>query len=338
MAMATMHAIRMHDFGGPEVLSFEEAPRPEPGAGDVLVRIHAAGVNPIDWKLREGQTRNWVHVELPAVPGLDFSGTVEKLGSGVTKFKVGDDVFGRTSASGSGSYAEFTIVKGDDLARKPSSLDHIHAAAIPTAGLTAWQGLIESVPPGDAIAIREGQGLLVHGGAGGVGSFALQFGKLRRARVTTTAAAENESYLRELGADQVIDYRRERFEQIVRDLDAVFDTVGGDTQRRSLQVLKRDGMLVSTVGIQFEAEAKEKGVRTVAMQAKTSVPHLEEIAQLVASGEVEAPVTEVFPLRDARRAHEESQGGHVRGKIVLSVLEEIPAGMGPGSTVKGKRT
>jgi len=336
--MAMMHAIRMHDYGGPEVLTFEEVPRPEPGPGEVLVRVHAAGVNPLDWKLREGQTRSWIKLELPAVPGFDFSGTVEALGAGVTAFKVGDEVFGQTRISAYGAYAEFTVAKVDRVARKPTGLDHIHAAAMSTTALTAWQALIESVPPGNEIGIREGQTLLVHGGAGGVGSFAVQFGKLRGARVSATAAAENESYLRGLGADHVIDYTRERFENLVHDLDAVLDTIGGNTQKRSLQVLKRGGTLASTVGLPTEAEAKEKGLRVISVSGKTSVPHLEEIAQLVVSGEVQVPVTEVLPLREARRAQEESQSGHVRGKIVLSVLEEIPAGMGAGSAIRGKRT
>ena len=230
--MATMKAVRVHEYGGPEVLKYENAPMPEAGDGEILVRVHAAGVNPADWKVRAGYFKAFVPFPIPFVPGTDFSGTVAALGSGARGFAVGEAVFGRTQFGRSGSYAEYTTTKPDLIAAKPASLDHIHAAAVPTASLTAWQSLF-----GDrSVDLKPGQTILIHGAAGGVGSFAVQLAKWRGAKVLGTASAKNEEYLRKLGVDQVIDYTKQPFDTVVHDVDAVFDTIGGDVEARSWRV------------------------------------------------------------------------------------------------------
>ena len=220
----TMRAVRIHAFGGPEMLQYEDARTPEPAADDMLIRVRAAGVNPVDWKIREGY---FGKSPLPAILGRDFSGTVEALGQNVRGFRVGDEVFGE-AASGSGTYAEFTLAKPSQSARKPRSLDHVQAAALPVASLTAWQALF------DTAGLRASQRVLIHAAAGGVGGFAVQFAKLEGAYVIGTASAQNAAYARELGADEVIDYRATRFEDVVRDVDVVFDAIGGDTQEAAV--------------------------------------------------------------------------------------------------------
>ena len=241
--MATMKAVRAHEYGGPEVLKYEDAPIPEPGEGEVLVKIHAAGVNPADWKVRAGYFKAFVPFPMPFVPGTDFSGTVAALSPGATGFAVGDPVFGRSQFGRSGSYAEYTTTKPALITAKPVSLDHVHAAAIPTASLAAWQSLFGD--PG--IELKPGQTILIHGAAGGVGSFAVQLAKWRGAKVLGTASAKNEGYLRGLGIDQVIDYATQPFDTILRDVDAVFDTIGGEVETRSWRVLKPGGVLASIV-------------------------------------------------------------------------------------------
>jgi NADPH:quinone reductase-like Zn-dependent oxidoreductase len=317
--MTTMKAVRIHGYGGPEVLQVEDMPRPEPGTGEVLVRVHASGVNPVDWKVREGYMRQMVPLELPAVLGLDFSGVIDSVGAGVSRFRAGDAVFGRADIAHDGSYAEYVRVAADNVVRKPERLDHVHAAAVPTAALTAWEALIEAPPPAQAAGVARGQTVLIHGAAGGVGSFAVQFAKIRGARVIATASAQRAAYLRNLGADVIVDYRTQRFEEVARDVDVVLDTVGGETQARSWAVLRRGGVLASTVGVDA-SEAERHGVRAIAVFATMSAPILERIAERIDQGQVQVPVSQVLPLAETRRAHEESQSGHVEGKLVLSVV------------------
>ena len=313
--MATMKAVRAYEYGGPDVLKYEDAPIPEPGDGEVLVKIHAAGVNPADWKVRAGYFKAFVPFPMPFVPGTDFSGTVAALGPGATGFAVGDAVFGRSQFGRSGSYAEYTTTKPGLITAKPASIDHIHAAAIPTASLAAWQSLFGD--PG--IDLKPGQTILIHGAAGGVGSYAVQLAKWRGAKVLGTASARNESYLRELGVDQVIDYAKQPFDAVVREVDAVFDTIGGDVETRSWKVLKPGGVLASIVTQKLtppkDAPANVRGVTNF------SVPDskLGEIAKLVDAGTLRVTVSETLPLAEARKAHELSQSGHIRGKIVLAV-------------------
>jgi NADPH:quinone reductase-like Zn-dependent oxidoreductase len=311
--MLTMRAVRIHRYGGPEVLSYEEAPAPQPAAGEVRVRVHAAGVNPVDWKIREGWLKDRLNHTLPLILGWDISGEVEAVGADVTRFKIGDPVFSRPDISRDGAYAQYIAIRESELAFKPRSLDHVHAAGVPLAALTAWQALF------DAARLESGQTVLVHAAAGGVGSFAVQLANWIGARVIGTASARNREFVLGLGADEVVDYRSTPFEQAVRDVDVVFDTLGGDVQRRSWQVLKPGGVLVSILEVPSEAEAQTHKARGAYVFVRPNALQLAEIASLIDTGTLFSPVETVLPLTEVRAAHELSQSGHARGKIVLTV-------------------
>lgn len=311
MTMAgTMKAVCIRKFGGPEVAKLEEVRRPDPGAGQVLVRVHAAGVNPVDWKIREGLLGEMV---LPQILGTDISGVVEEVGPGVSEFHTGDAVFG-TVADTSGAFAEFAVSEVAQIARKPVTLDDTHAAALPIAALTAWQALF------DKAQLNEGQKVLIHAASGGVGSFAVQFAKWKGAYVIGTASAQNEHYLRELGLDEFIDYKSVRFEDLVEDVDVVLDTIGGQTQERSYFVMKPGGILVSIVQPPSLDAAAKHGVRCTFMRCDHNrADQLEKIANLVVAGQVQVHVETVLPLEETSKALELSQRGHTRGKMVLAV-------------------
>jgi NADPH:quinone reductase-like Zn-dependent oxidoreductase len=311
--METMKAIRVHEYGGPEVLRYEEAPRPEPGPGEVLVRIRAAGVNPVDWKVREGYLKDALAYRMPFVPGWDVSGIVEAMGPNVTLLKRGDEVYGHPSVVRNGAYAEFAVIPEAELALKPRSIDHVLAASLPVAALTAWQGLF------DIGGLRTEQKVLIHGGSGGVGSFAVQLARWKGAFIIATASGRNQEFLRNLGADLTIDYERSRFDRVVCDADVVFDTIGGETLKRSWKVLKRGGILVSTVEAPDPADAEAHRARGALVDTQANPGELAEIAKLVDAGMVRPIVEAVFPLPEARHAQELSQTGHARGKIVLQV-------------------
>jgi NADPH:quinone reductase-like Zn-dependent oxidoreductase len=304
-----MKAIRIHQYGGPEVLAQVETQRPTPGPGELLIKVAAAAVNPFDWKVRAGYMKDFLPLTFPATLGWDVSGTVEEVGAGVTQFKRGDEVFSRLEDGG--GYAEYAVAKETIVARKPRTLDYVHTAAVPTAGLTAWQTLFE------VAQLRAGQKVLIHAASGGVGNFAVQFAKAKGAYVIGTASAGNQALLRELGVDEAIDYNKTRFEDVVRDVDVVLDTIGGETQERSFEVLKRGGILVSVVQPPSQELAAKYGVRALFYGSHTSSSDLTEIAKLIDSGKVKTVVETVLPLAEARRAHELSQSGHARGKIVL---------------------
>ncbi len=312
--MKTMKAVCIYSYGGPEVLVYEDAPRPHPGAGEVLVRIHAAGINPVDWKIREGQLKTLLPHTFPLVLGWDLSGVVEALGSGLTRLKLGDEVFSRPDILRDGAYAEFIVVKESELALKPKSLDHLHAAALPLAGLTGWQTLF------DAGGLSAGQRVLIHAAAGGVGHVAVQLAKWKGAHVIGTAAAKNHEFLRQLGVDQVIDYDTERFEEAVQPVDVVLDAMGGETQERSWKVLKRGGILVSIASPPKAEVAAEHGVRQAFVFTQPNAPQLAEIATLADEGKLKAIVETILPLSDATRGQQLSERGHGRGKIVLRVV------------------
>ena len=312
--MRTMKAVCIYAYGGPGALVYEDAPLPHPGDGEVLVRVHAAGVNPVDWKIREGHLKEMLHHTLPLVLGWDVSGVVEALGANTTRLRVGDEVFSRPDISRDGAYAEFIAIRESEIALKPKSLDHIHAAALPLAGLTAWQTLF------DAGGLSSGQRVLIHAAAGGVGSLAVQLAKWKGAHVIGTASKRNHEFLRKLGVDQVVDYTTERFEEVVQPVDVVLDTVGGDTQERSWKVLKPGGILVSVVSPPSAEAASAHGVRQAFVFIKPSAPQLAEIAKLASDEKLKAIVETVLPLSDATRAQELSQRGHTRGKIVLRVV------------------
>jgi NADPH:quinone reductase-like Zn-dependent oxidoreductase len=314
--LQTMKAVRIHKYGGLEVLQYEDAPLPKVApATEVLVRIHAAGVNPIDWKTRQGHMKEVFPHSFPLVLGWDLSGVVEEVGAGASRFKAGDEVYSLPDPLRDGAYAEYIVVRESDLALKPKSLYHVHAAAVPLAALTAWQALFE------VARLGSGQRVLIHAGAGGVGHFAVQFAKWKGAYVFATASTKNQDLLRELGVDEPIDYTQQRFEDIARKIDIVLDTLGGDTQERSWQVLKKGGALLSLVQPPSAEKAKELGVRAAFVASHPNGAQLAEIAHLIDSRKLKPIVERILPLLEARRAHELSQSGHTRGKIVLRVKE-----------------
>jgi NADPH:quinone reductase-like Zn-dependent oxidoreductase len=311
-----MKAVRFHSYGAPDVLVYEDVPRPEPVAGEVLVKVYAAAVNPIDWKIRAGHMRGFRNYPLPFIPGWDVSGVVESAGAGVTQWKPGDEVYGRPDMARSGAYAEYIAVKEGELARKPRSLDHIRSAAIPLAGLTAWQALF------DAAGLQPGQRVLIQAAAGGVGHLAIQFAKLNDLYIAGTASGRNQEFLRQLGCDLPINYETTRFEDVARDFDAVIESLGGEVRKRSWQVLKKGGILVALIGPPpSEEDAKAHGVRAAIIWAQTKPEQLAEIGRLGDSGRLRPEIAAVFPLRDAAQAHKMSQTEHVRGKIVLQVSD-----------------
>jgi NADPH:quinone reductase-like Zn-dependent oxidoreductase len=311
--MKKMKAVCIYSYGGPGVLVYEDAPCPHPGDGEVLVRVHAAGINPVDWKIREGHLKGMLHHTLPLILGWDVSGVVEALGTNLSRLKLGDEVFSRPDLSRDGAYAEFIVIRESELALKPKSIDHIHAAALPLAGLTAWQTLF------DAGGLAAGQRVLIHAAAGGVGSLAVQLAKWKEAYVIGTASMHNHDFLRKLGADQVVDYERERFEDAVGPVDVVLDTLGGDIQERSWKVLKRGGILISIVSPPSAETASAHGVRQAFVFIKPDAAQLAEIAKLADAEKIKAIVETILPLSDATRGQELSQRGHTRGKIVLRV-------------------
>lgn len=313
--MENMKAVQVHNYGGPEVLRFEDAPRPTPGPGELLVKVQAASVNALDWKARAGYVKDVFPLPLPYIPGWDVSGVVDAIGPGVSKFKKGDEVFAISGGAigGKGTYAEYVVLKETEAALKPKSIDHIHAAAIPVVAVTAWQALF------DQAGLSNGQKVLIHGAAGGVGSVAVQLAKWKGAYVIGTASGKNQGFVRELGVDEPIDYEKTRFEDVVHDVDVVLDTLGGDTQNRSWKVLKKGGFLVSIVAPPSAEEAAKYGVRSAFMASHPSSTELSEIAKLVDAGKLKPVVETVLPLSDARRAHELGEKGHGRGKTVLKV-------------------
>lgn len=311
--MKHMNAVRIHSYGGPEVFSFEDAPMPEPGIGEVLVRVCAAGVNPVDWMVRDGMLKDRGIHHLPLILGWDFSGTVEGVGPDAPGFRIGDEVYGRPDLSRDGAYAEYIVVRAKEVALKPKTLDHIHAAAVPLTGLTAWQALF------GVANLQPGQKILIHGAAGGVGIMAVQLAKWKGAYVYGTASDHNQAFLKELGVDHPIDYTKTHFENVCTDMDCVLDTVGGETQDRSWKVIRKGGILVSIVGHPSEAEAEAHGVRHASFIVQPNAMWLSQIASLIDSGKIRVIVDTVLPLTDVAEAHRLSESRHVRGKIVLEV-------------------
>jgi NADPH:quinone reductase-like Zn-dependent oxidoreductase len=311
-----MEAVRAYARGGPEQLVFGDAPAPRPGTGDALVQVHAAAITPTEltwsatYETRTGAAR------LPTIPSHEMSGVVTALGVGVTEVAVGDPVYGLTDFWRDGAAAEYVAVRAGDLAGKPRTVDHVHAAAIPLSALTAWQALFERG------GLDAGQRILVHGAAGGVGTYAVQLAHWRGARVIGTASAGNTAYLRSLGCDEVIDYTATRFEDVVHDVDLVLDTVGGDTLERSWAVVRAGGALVSIAGTPSPETAAARHVRGLTFIVEPSRAQLVEIARLVDAGALRAIVEAVMPLARAREAYTRGLSGHDRGKLVLEVIPE----------------
>jgi NADPH:quinone reductase-like Zn-dependent oxidoreductase len=312
---ATMRMISQRRVGGPEVLEFVRADRPRPAAGEVLVRVRAAGVNPADWKVRSGAVVRFGPP--PFTLGLDLSGTVEAVGAGVDRFRVGDEVFGCTFPP-RGAYAEYVVAAQDALAHRPAGLDPVRAAALPVAALTAWQPLVWVAD------VTAGQRVLVHAAAGGIGHLAVQIARSRGAYVIGTARAANHPALRALGADELVDYTATDFATAVRDVDVVLDPISGDYGPRSLRTLVPGGLLVDVRGTgpdrtAVREQAAAAGLRFVEFGFSPSGADLECVGRLVEAGGLEVVVDRVLPLAEAARAHELSETGHVHGKIVLTV-------------------
>jgi NADPH:quinone reductase-like Zn-dependent oxidoreductase len=310
--MAPVTKMRIHRFGDKEVLQADNVEPSLPDAGQVLVAVCAASVNPVDFKIRSGKYPAVKDDRLPYTLGRDFSGIVEKCGAQATRFKVGDEVFGIVNIYG-GGYSEKVAVDERAIALKPASIAHTHAAAIPLAGQTAWQGLFRHGQ------LKAGQTVLIHGGSGGVGHYAIQFAKAIGARVLTTVSTDNVGFAHELGADIVIDYKTQRFEAAASDLDMVFDLIDGETRERSWKVLKKDGILVTTLTDPSQDKARERAVRATRYTVEADGVELAEIAGLVTAGKMKPHVHRTYSLRSAVDALASVEEGHSVGKIVMPV-------------------
>jgi NADPH:quinone reductase-like Zn-dependent oxidoreductase len=338
MTTRLMKAVRQHEFGGPEVLRYEDAPMPELKAGEVLVRVHAVGVNPPDWYLRDGYRKlppEWQpQVSFPLILGTDMSGVIEDVAPDVKGFVAGDEVYSMVRfpsglAGGSMAYAEFVSVPASELALMPKSIGHVHAAGAPMSLLTAWQFLIEpghDVPnplqPNQHEPVPlEGRTVMVNGAAGGVGHFALQLAKWKGARVIAVGSGKHETFLRDLGADEFINYTKANAEEVVHDIDLVVDAVGGPTSGRFLRTLKRGGALfpIFPLGFSGAEEAAAMGVTVSTVQVRSSGAQLAQLAKLLDAGTVRVNIDSLFALKDARKAHERAAAGGIQGKIVLRV-------------------
>jgi NADPH:quinone reductase-like Zn-dependent oxidoreductase len=312
-----MKAVRLHRQGGPEQLVYEDAPKPELGAGDALIRVHATGITPAELTWAETYRNCDGSERLPAIPGHEVSGVVESVADGVSDVSIGDEVYALTSFCRDGAAAEYVAVHAADLAPKPKTVDHAQAAAVPLSALTVWQAFF------DHARLAPGQRVLIHGAAGGIGGFAVQIARWRGAYAVGTASAENRDFLLRLGANEVIDYRQAQFEQAVRDVDVVLDTIGGETRERSWQVLKPTGILVSLPGPIPESEeaahGKRGGRRGVFFIVQPNREQLGKIAALIDSGAIRPVIAETIPLAKARQAFERGVAGHTRGKLVLAV-------------------
>ena len=311
--VSNMRAIQIQEFGDTEVLRIQEVPMPVPGPGELLVRVHAAAVNPVDTSIRSGRAGGLSGASLPYVPGFDVSGTVTAIGPEVDEFEVDDEIFAMVNLRRGGTYAEYTIVLENEAALKPARATHAEAAAIPLVALTAWQALFE------VAKLQPGQTILIHAGAGGVGSIAVQLAKWRGARIIATASDYNHDFLRELGVDVPVDYRTQNFEDFASDVDVVLDPIGGDTQVRSLQTLKEEGILVSIVGLTSEGRNPSRNVRATSILVRPNSTQLSEIGGLIQNGIINPIVSYRFPLEQAPLAHEQSQTRRTRGKIVIEV-------------------
>lgn len=314
-APAQMRALLMTGYGESDVLRLDRVPVPTPARGEVRIRVHAASVNPIDWKIRAGMLKRNYGVTLPYIPGRDVAGTIDAVGPDVTRWKTGDSVF---AVIDGGGLAEYVNAPVENVALKPSKLSFKEAAGIPTASLAAWRTLIGNAD------IKQGQRVLIHGGAGGVGSTAVQLAHWRGAHVIATASARNHEYLKSIGADKVIDYRTTRFEDVVKNADVVLDTVGGDTLQRSPAVLREGGTLLTIVGIPPAQTCRERKLRCPSPSTATEEQPGEELGklgQLFDSGVLKMSIEAEFPLAEAAKAMELNEAGRARGKIIVWMVD-----------------
>jgi NADPH:quinone reductase-like Zn-dependent oxidoreductase len=318
-----MKAVVAHEYGAPQVLKFEEVPRPEPNEDEALVRVIASSVNPADPLTLSGKYAREFGTHLPLIPGYDIAGVIEKTGTNVTKLKVGDAVYGYPTFGG--GWADYVTVKEWEVAAKPKSLNFVEAAAVPMGALTAWQALV------DVAKLQPGQTVLIHGGSGGVGSFAIQIAKARGARVIATASTTNQDLLKQLGADVAVDYTKTKFEDVAKDVDVVLDPVGKETlarsydvvkKARSYDVVKKGGIVMSLVARPDPAELEKRGIRGTGISAHPDADDLTEIAHLIDTGKIKPIVTQILPLREAIAAQQQAATHHTRGKVVLRIADD----------------
>ncbi len=299
---AKMRAIVIHAYGGPEVMKLEHMARPEPADDEILIRVVAASINPVD--------------VFPLILGMDASGIVEKVGNKVTKYKAGDPVFAFFTLKGEGGYAEFVTAKEDELAPKPSTISFAQAAGVGAAGATAWEALIGTAN------LHAGQTVLIHGGSGGVGHLAIQIAKAKGAKVFATASTANQEFLRQMGADVAIDYTRTKFENVAKDVDVVLDTVGRDTLERSYGAVKKGGIIVSIVDEPKSAALEAHGIRGVTLRCTPKAGVLEELSKLMEAKKLTPVISQTFPMTQAVQAQDQIATGHTRGKIVLNIGQD----------------
>ncbi|MCZ7356710.1 MAG: NADP-dependent oxidoreductase [Candidatus Methanoperedens sp.] len=309
-----MKAAQIKKYGGSEVVEINKnAPKPTVSRGQLLVEVYAAGVNPVDWKIREGYMQQMMPLKFPATLGMDFSGVIVEVGEGISGFKKGDEVFGQASVLNGGSFAEYASADAKATARKPKNFSHVEAAASPLTGVSAWQALV------DHMGLSKGKKILIHGGAGGIGTIAIQLAKNLGAYVATTASAKDLQYVKELGADEAIDYKNQSFDNLIRNYDAVFDTVGGETYVKSFTVLKKGGIIVSMLEQPRSELMKRYGVNAIAQFTQVNSERLSKLAELADKRVVKVHVDKTFPLEEAVEALEYLQNGHPRGKVVLKI-------------------
>jgi len=307
-----MKAIVVHQFGGPEVLKYEEAPRPDPKEDEILIRTIAAGVNPVDAYIRSGRFGGH---NLPYIPGMEVAGIVEKAGAKISKFKAGDQVYAHLGFK-DGGYAQFSVAKENEAAIKPKVITFEEAAGVPLAATTAWQALI------DTAGLQSGQTVLIFGGSGGVGHFAVQIAKARGAKVIATASTEHQDLLKQLGVDQAIDYSKTKFEEVVKDVDVVLEATRSDSMTRSYGIVRKGGFVVSITGDPDQSELKKHGLRGASVGVHPDAQVLEELAKLIDARKVRPIVSQILPLADASKAHQQIETHHTAGKIVLEVAKE----------------
>jgi NADPH:quinone reductase-like Zn-dependent oxidoreductase len=314
----TMKSAQISRYGSGDVIEINQnAPEPTLSSGKVLVSIKAAGVNPVDWKIREGAFQQMIQLQFPSTLGIDFSGVIKQVGEGVSSsdFKQGDEVYGQAGVTngGSGAFAEMALAKTDSIANKPKRLSHIEAAALPLVGVSAWRALTEN------IGLSKGQRILIHGGAGGIGSIAIQLAKYLGAEIATTVSANDKQFVQELGADVVIDYKSQNFEDLLHDYDSVFDTVGGQTYKRSFKVLKKGGIIVSMLEQPNSELMDRHGVKAIFQFTQADRERLTKLAQWIDQNNRRVNVDRTFLLAEAADALDYQKDVHPRGKVVLSI-------------------
>lgn len=307
-----MQAVQINSFGGRNVLELNDIDIPSPASNEVLIKVKSAGVNPVDWKIREGYLQEMLNHTLPLTLGWDVSGEVVAVGDQVHHLKVGDAVYSRPDISKNGSYAEYMTVVADEVAIKPDALSWQEAAGVPLAALTAWQSLY------DLAKLKAGERVLVHAGSGAVGQFAIQLAKLRGAIVYTTTSSRNTSLVKSLGADHTIDYHQEDFSKL-RDIDVVFDTIGGETLKNSWKTLKKGGRLVSICDNPDEAIAMEHEVTATFCFVQPNSEQLDRLSELANSGQLKVNIDSEFGLNEVAKAHERSESGRAQGKIIINI-------------------